>query len=233
MCRWTKAIALHTLAMSYDQQPHDELRANVFNPDPLLRETAVLGLHHIDPAAWRREIDKLGKKETRTLEHITEQATSYHGPQPRLVLITEKVNFLKQIDIFSELPEVILAASAPSFDEIALESGRTFICEGDMANELYIVVNGEVRVDVGSKTVARVGESAIIGEMAVLNEKPRMASVTTVGKTRLFRLKGEDFFELVFDHFKVTGTLVLLLNERMKVSESVAPVQASVAEAVP
>ncbi len=60
-----------------------------------------------------------------------------------------------------------------------------------------------------------------------------MASVTTVGKTRLFRLKGEDFFELVFDHFKVTGTLVLLLNERMKVSESVAPVQASVAEAVP
>ncbi len=231
--RWTKASALHTLFTLYDQQPHDELRANVFNPDPLLRETAVLGLHHIDPAVWRREIDKLEKKETRTLERITEQATSYHGPQPRLVLITEKINFLKRVDIFSELPEVILAASAPSFDEIALESGRTFICEGDMANELYIVVNGEVRVDVGSKTVARVGESAIIGEMAVLNEKPRMASVTTVGKTRLFRLKGEDFFELVFDHFKVTGTLVLLLNERMKVSESVAPVQASVAEAVP
>ena len=164
------------------------------------------------------------------MERITEQANSYHGPQPRLVLITEKVNFLKQIDIFSELPEVILAASAPSFDEIDLESGHTFISQGTKANELYIVVNGEVQVELGSKIVARRGESSIIGEMAVLNEKPRMASVTTVGKTRLFRLNGEDFFELVFDHFKVTGTLILLLNERLKVSESDAPLQAIVAE---
>ena len=212
--RWTKACALHTLSTLYDQKLHDELFANVFNPHPMLRETATLGIHHIDPEAFHREISKLGQQAKRTLEQLSKQADPSGSTEPRLVKISDKVNFLKQVKVLSKLPEGQLAALIPSLEEVALKDGDTFIEEGDTANELYIVISGEVRVDIGNKSVARLGPTTIIGEMAVLNEDSRTASVTAMGDTRLFCLKGEHFFELVFDHVELIGELILLLTKR-------------------
>ena len=72
---------------------------------------------------------------------------------------------------------------------------------GDPADRLYFVVSGRLRVVVerdGEPRVARqVGPGAAIGELAILTDSPRSASVQAVRDTELLALGGEEFLTLL------------------------------------
>ena len=67
----------------------------------------------------------------------------------------------------------------------------------------------------GGEVTAHLGPREFVGEMASLKSLPRSASVTTVEQTRMLRVPGETFLELVSDHVElIGGRIVLLLYER-------------------
>lgn len=83
------------------------------------------------------------------------------------------------------------------------EGGACVIAEGEPCDGFYLVVDGEVRVTIaerGDQEVARLGSGEFFGEMALLSEQPRSASVWTCGPTRLLFFEREAVLGLLEDY---------------------------------
>ena len=85
-----------------------------------------------------------------------------------MLLTLEKVAILKSADIFAETPDYVLASVAAIVEEVDLDEGETFIHKDAFEDDMYIIVEGEVRVHDGDNTIATLGEGEVVGEMEVL-----------------------------------------------------------------
>lgn len=206
---WIKAAALDLLSSNGSRSVPDELMANFYNPHFLLQETAARGIYRIAPEVYEREVRFLERSNRLALDAMIV------NPRSQMGLAIEKVEFLKGVEIFSDLPEATLIGLVPAIEEVELEADTTFIREGDTSDEVYFIVEGRVRVERGEEVTAHLGPREFVGEMASLKSLPRSGSITTVVRTRMLRVPGETFLELVSDHLElIGGRIVLLLYER-------------------
>ena len=128
----------------------------------------------------------------------------------------EKVIILKTVSIFAGTPDEILAEVASLLEEVELREGETIFEKGDAGDCMYISVDGQVRVHDGGRTLNYLGEGDVSGEMAVLAPEPRLASVTAVEDTRLFRLDQEAFYELMDDQIEVARGIIHVLSQHLR-----------------
>jgi CRP-like cAMP-binding protein len=77
------------------------------------------------------------------------------------------------------------------------KDGEVIIKEGDKGDELFIVLEGKVRVSRGDQTLTHLGPGEHVGEMALIRSVPRSATVTAVGAAELIAIKRADFFEIL------------------------------------
>src|SRR5574341_389137 len=97
-----------------------------------------------------------------------------------MLTTVDKVLFLKGVSIFSEIPGEVLSRIAQIAEEIGVERGTRIFDEGEPGDSLYLIVNGKVRVHKGPREVAVLGEGECFGEMAILDNEPRSASITAL-----------------------------------------------------
>ena len=110
---------------------------------------------------------------------------------------SRELELLRSIDIFGPLRGPSLERLARSTREVDVPAGRTFIREGEPGDRFYAIVDGGVRVTADGHEIARLGPGGYIGEIALLRDVPRQASVTAVADTRLLALDREPFLEAV------------------------------------
>jgi MFS family permease len=110
---------------------------------------------------------------------------------------SRELELLRSIDIFGPLRGPVLERLARSTREVDVPAGRTFIREGEPGDRFYAIVDGEVRVTAGGQEIARLGPGGYVGEIALLRDVPRQASVTATTDTRLLSLDREPFLEAV------------------------------------
>src|SRR5882672_4585865 len=90
-----------------------------------------------------------------------------------MVLTVERVLLLRQVEMFRNIDEDALIRLAAAMKEQDARPGETIIEEGQLGRELYIIIDGKVRVHNGVKEVAILGSKAIFGELAALDPQPR------------------------------------------------------------
>ena len=94
--------------------------------------------------------------------------------------------------VFAEVPRELLARLAAQATPMTLQPGEFLITEGDQADDLFVVVSGELEVTKRSGTseipIAWVGPGAIQGELAALERGKRMASVHAVSEAEVLRI---------------------------------------------
>jgi MFS family permease len=110
---------------------------------------------------------------------------------------SRELELLRSIDIFGPLRGPVLERLARSTREVDVPAGRTFIREGEPGDRFYAIVDGEVRVTAGGQEIARLRPGGYVGEIALLRDVPRQASVTASTDTRLLSLDREPFLEAV------------------------------------
>ena len=129
------------------------------------------------------------------------------------------VEFLSGASLFSEFHPEALEALAGRFSERAYARGDTIWHAGDEGSELLVVVSGELEVygvsaDGGQQLVGKIGRGECAGEMALVLDERRSASVTASRATRVLVLGKEDFREVIRHDSQVMASLTELLSRR-------------------
>src|SRR5262245_13920533 len=105
-----------------------------------------------------------------------------------LIRQAPNVSSLRQSAWFSNLADDVLDAIAVRFEPFALNSGEILFRQGDPGDSLYLVVSGRVRILVstssGERGVTELGAGEIVGEMGLLCDEPRSATVIAARDTQ-------------------------------------------------
>jgi CRP-like cAMP-binding protein len=128
----------------------------------------------------------------------------------------EKVLILKTVSMFSQTPDNVLAEVADLLEEIDAAENETIFKQGDAGDSLYIIFDGKVRVHDGERLLNYLGEREVFGEMALLDPEPRLASVTAVEPTRLFRLDQAPFYALMAERPEVATGIIRVLTGHLR-----------------
>ncbi|HEY2921255.1 MAG TPA: SLC13 family permease [Candidatus Binatia bacterium] len=112
---------------------------------------------------------------------------------------------IRSIPIFSGLSREDIAKVMGKMEEISYAAGATIFSQGDQGDAFYLIQSGTVQVVVESRAgnseiVAILGSQDWFGEMALLSGEPRSATIHTVKDTTLWRLRREDWDELIEKH---------------------------------
>src|SRR5215471_2075685 len=118
--------------------------------------------------------------------------------------LNEEVDMLRKIQLFSKVEPAKLKLLAFTSERAVFEAEEVLFRQGDQADAAYIIVAGEVAVDVESPTgrrtrVAQLGRDQIVGEIGILGDVPRTATVTALGRTTTLKITKDLFFRMVSD----------------------------------
>jgi hypothetical protein len=131
----------------------------------------------------------------------------------------ERAGFLKQLDLFAACEEEQLIAAARLMTESWYADGTVICQENDVGTELYLVYNGVVdviKIDGGlKKIVASVGRGACAGEMAVIGNVPRTATLVARGDVELLVIRGDQFKDLLKANSLMAISLLEMLVKRL------------------
>ena len=133
-----------------------------------------------------------------------------------MISTVEKVLFLRAAELFAALPGEDLARIALLADEERRGAGEEVFREGDVADALYLVASGRVKVLRAGAVVADLGERDVFGEMAVLDPTPRSATVRAATDVVLLRIRREDFQDLLAEELEVARAVIRVLARRLR-----------------
>jgi predicted acylesterase/phospholipase RssA len=122
------------------------------------------------------------------------------GPQERRLWLADLTALLEEISLFSGLSADERGLIAEQFQFRVLTGGEALINEGDKADELYVVVSGRLKAvrrdPVGEQVLGEIRRGELVGEMALMTEDRRMASVYAIRDSLVASLSREAFDEL-------------------------------------
>ena len=130
-----------------------------------------------------------------------------------LVPIVE-ISLLRSMPIFEHLRPPVLEGLAHRLESQEAAAGTVIIRQGDHGDAYYVIADGEVEIDVDGAPVARHGRADGFGEIALLQDTPRTATVTALTHCRLYRLEGDAFVMAVTRHAPAAGAAEAIARER-------------------
>jgi len=139
-----------------------------------------------------------------------------------MLLNIEKVIILKSIDLFSKIPESDLLILAMEFETVRFKANTVVMTQGDMGDSMYILVSGEVNVDVDTQRVATLKDKNIFGELAIFDPEPRSATITTTKDTVLFTIKSDVMYDLISRYPNVSRGIIKILSKRVREKNNTA-----------
>ncbi|HEX2416314.1 MAG TPA: cyclic nucleotide-binding domain-containing protein [Thermoleophilaceae bacterium] len=126
-----------------------------------------------------------------------------------------KVKALKRAPLFDGLSRKELAQLARVSEDLEVEPGTVLCKEGDIGQEFFVIVDGKIKVTRKGRRVAARGAPDFVGEIALLEELPRTATVTAETSVRLFVLTGKDFRHLLDENPSVERKVLRALARRL------------------
>jgi LmbE family N-acetylglucosaminyl deacetylase len=133
--------------------------------------------------------------------------------------VLERIDFLKNISLFSTLKKEHLDSVARIMFEQWVENGNYICRQGEEGNELYIVKKGMIEVIQKSNSKEHViftaKEGDCLGELAVLGDMTRTASLCALGDVQLLVIKGEHFLALLKKYPDMSIQMLGLMVERV------------------
>ena len=137
----------------------------------------------------------------------------------------ERLLLLRDVPIFSHLSIQQLDAISQLMTERQYVRGEVVFREGDPASELFLMIEGKVRIvtDYGSPEETTLNElvaPSYFGEMAILDDKARSATVAVIDDTRLLGLDGESFKDLMLQMADISLEICRSLSTRVRGLES-------------
>jgi MFS family permease len=129
-----------------------------------------------------------------------------------------RLHLLQAIPIFSPLSPPVLERLAARLTPVEAQGGEEIIRQGDHGDRFYVVSSGEVEVLVDGRPPRREGEGSYFGEIALLRDVPRTATVRAATDVELFALDRNDFLPAVTGHAGSVQAAEAVIGTRLGMS---------------
>jgi CRP/FNR family transcriptional regulator, cyclic AMP receptor protein len=128
---------------------------------------------------------------------------------------------LRNVPLFAVLPESQLALLTTLVSRKSFPRGTTIIAAGDPTESLYVVISGRLKVmisdDEGREVIlAMLGPNEFFGEMGLIDDAPRSASVVALEACELLSLSKRDFKRCLAENFEMAMTVMRGLVTRLR-----------------
>ena len=133
---------------------------------------------------------------------------------------------LARVDLLSSLDKKELQVLSKSCQERKYSAGSTLIKQGDTGVGLYVIISGHVKTtqaknpDRAEVDLGTYGPGNVLGEMALLDDLPRSATITAVDDVTALLLPVWEFRATVRDHPEIALKLLAVLSKRLRKIES-------------
>jgi PPM family protein phosphatase len=131
----------------------------------------------------------------------------------RRVQVTQNLQTLRHIALFMDLADAELVRVFNRFKALEYAPGTVVIREGDNTDSMFVIVEGDVQIERGGKVVATLGRGAHFGEMGLLNQRPRSATVTVTSPTHALVLERGPFNEVLREDTGLAAKLLYKLAQ--------------------
>jgi hypothetical protein len=130
-----------------------------------------------------------------------------------------EVALLRSIELFAPLLQPTIEGIASRLVPVDAMPGRPVVREGDAGDRFYVVAEGEVEVTRKGVAVASLGRGDYFGEIALLHDVPRTATVTPSIPSRLLALERHDFLEAITGHPTSRGAAERVAASRLPTAQ--------------
>lgn len=155
----------------------------------------------------------------------------YYGVAKRQTLghtVMQIITYLGRSDLFAGLGLQTIERIARQFKRQAVKAGETVITEGERGHTYYIIATGEATVQkgsgVGRRELGRLGPGDGFGEMALVADEPRSATVRAVSDMELLCMDREQFTVLMDQEERFAQRILRLLSSRLRQSNQVGAI---------
>lgn len=135
------------------------------------------------------------------------------------MLLKDEVEMLKRVPIFSRIAPAKLKLLAFTSDRISYSAGQILFHQGDQGDAAYVVLSGtaDILVDTpaGEIKVADVNINSIVGEIAILCDVSRTATVKATSKLEVLKISKEHFLKLLSDFPEMAVEIMRVLADRL------------------
>jgi CRP-like cAMP-binding protein len=129
-------------------------------------------------------------------------------------------DLLRNVPLFSALDDSELESLADEFNERRFGPGDSIALEGEGGLMFFVVESGEASVEVQGEEVGKLGAGDYFGEIALIDRRPRTATVKAVSDLRTFGLPVFVFRPFVESRPQVAWKLLEAMADRLEAAES-------------
>jgi len=129
-----------------------------------------------------------------------------------------QVELLRSMEIFSPLSQPILEGLAAQLEPVHVGAGDAIVEQGDVGDHLYLINSGKVEVRIDGQAQATQGPGDHFGEIALLQDIPRTATVIARNDVELFALARKSFLDAVTGHAGSAAAAEAVVSARLGAS---------------
>jgi CRP-like cAMP-binding protein len=126
-----------------------------------------------------------------------------------------KIDLLRGVPLFAGCSARELGQISTLADELFQPAGTTLIAEGTKGREFFVLVDGAVDVRRKGRKVNELGPGSFFGEIALVSDTPRTATVTATVPVRLMVVTGQSFRRLLAETPSIQAKVLAALAERV------------------
>ena len=133
--------------------------------------------------------------------------------------LKEEFELLRRVPIFAEIEPAKLKLLAFMSERVGFDPGKPLMRQGDPADAAYLVIDGHAEVVLetpgGPVVVATVGANETVGEMGILGDVPRNATVRAKDRVIVLRISKEPFMRMVREFPNMAVSIMRELAQRL------------------
>ncbi|HSR72772.1 MAG TPA: cyclic nucleotide-binding domain-containing protein [Kiloniellales bacterium] len=133
--------------------------------------------------------------------------------------IEQEVEILRKIPLFSNVDPAKLKLMCFASERLTFKEGQPLFEQGEPGDSAYIIVEGSANVIVnndGPVVVAEVGKNDIVGEIAILCDVPRTATIKPTSELTALRVTKDLFFRMITDFPEMGVEIMRVLAQRLE-----------------
>ena len=133
--------------------------------------------------------------------------------------LAEETDLLRKIPMFAKMETSKLKLLAFASEMVYFEDGDIVFHSGDSADYAYVIMEGAVDVitetESGPMVSVTLQQNQLIGELGVLNNTPRIATLIANGNLRAMKITAEMFFRILRENSEVALDVIRMLSDKL------------------